>query len=150
MGAALARPGTRIVSFSGDGGIQMNIQELQTIVRENLPVTVVVFNNGCLGMIRKLQEKLYGNRTFVSVSGYSAPDFGGIARGYGIPYFKIASCAQLEELTGLLPDRGPCFVEAVLPMTSDNIPEPGAVIDGQTPLLSEEEMLFLKKECGSL
>ena len=150
IGAAFARPGTRIVSFSGDGGIQMNIQELQTVARERLPITVVVFNNGCLGMIRKLQEKLYRNRTFVSVSGYSAPDFGALAAAYKIPYLKISSAEQLDELKKAVRCGGPFFIEAVLPLETDNIPEPGAVIDGQSPPLSGDEMELIKEECGAL
>lgn len=150
IGASFARPGTRIISFSGDGGIQMNIQELQTVAREKLPITIVVFNNGCLGMIRKLQEKLYQNRTFVSVSGYSAPDFGAVAAAYKIPYLKICSPDQLKELKAAVRCDGPYFVEAVLPLETDNIPEPGAVIDGQSPALSGDEMKLIKEECGAL
>ena len=150
IGASFARPGARVLSFNGDGGIQMNIQELQTLAREHLPITVVVFNNGCLGMIRKLQEKLYRNRTFVSVSGYSAPNFGAVAAAYKIPYLKICSADQLKELGAAVRCDGPFFIEAVLPLETDNIPEPGAVIDGQSPVLSGEEMELIKEECGSL
>ena len=56
IGAYYAR-GTQVISLSGDGGIQMNLQELQFIARENIPVKVVVFNNNSLGMVREFQER---------------------------------------------------------------------------------------------
>ena len=150
VGAAFARPHTRVISFSGDGGIQMNIQELQTIVRENLNVAVVVLNNHCLGMIRRLQEKMYDNRTFVSVSGYSTPDFGAVAKAYGIRYLRIETVAELQKLKDFLSPSGPCFIEVMFPTEMENDPEPGAVIDKQTPLLTDEEMAMIQKECKTL
>ena len=150
IGAAFARPDTRVISFSGDGGIQMNIQELQTIVRENLSVAVVVMNNHCLGMIRRLQEKLYNNRTFVSVAGYSTPEFGAVAQAYGIRYMQINSAEDIADLEEFIAMPGPCFIEAMFQPDMENNPEPGTVIDKQMPLLTEQEAAMVKKECQML
>ena len=72
--------------FSGDGGIQMNIQELQYLARENIPVKIIVLNNNSLGMIRQFQEIYFESRYFQTVprGGYNAPDFAKVAKAYGI------------------------------------------------------------------
>ncbi len=62
IGAKLANPEENIISVNGDGGIQMNIQELATAVIEGLPITVCIFNNGYLGMVRQMQHLFYGKR----------------------------------------------------------------------------------------
>lgn len=82
-----------VISISGDGGFQMNIQELQTIVRDNLPIVMVVINNKSLGMIRHFQEMYFDSEFSMTVEdgGYSSPDFKKIADAYGIQYYKICS-----------------------------------------------------------
>jgi len=147
IGAAYARPNSRIVSFNGDGGIQMNIQELQTVVREKLPIIIVVLNNSCLGMIRRLQEKLYDNRTYVSVDGYSVPDFGAVSKAYKIPFLRIERVDQLDKIEEFISTPGPCFIEVTFPVELENNPEPGRVIDQQTPLLSPAEVEQIRREC---
>ena len=79
IGAQYAKPDTMVVSINGDGGIQMNMQELQTIARDKLPIKIFIFNNNCLGMIRRLQERIFDNRTSASVEGYSVPNYEAIA-----------------------------------------------------------------------
>ena len=60
IGGYYASKNRQIISINGDGGIMMNLQELQTIKRERIPLKIIVFNNQCLGLIRKLQENLFG------------------------------------------------------------------------------------------
>jgi len=148
IGAAYAFKDTEILSISGDGGIQMNIQELQTIVRDNLPVNIILLNNNCLGMIRRLQEKMFNNRTFASVQGYSIPDFSKIATAYGIEYLKIDCPEKYALARNFISSTSPRFVELVLPREIQNIPEPGASISTQIPLLSDEEFERIKKEAA--
>ena len=149
IGAAYAtNKKTLIVSVNGDGGLQMNIQELHTLVRDKLPVNVIVLNNKCLGMIRKTQEKLYENRNPVSVYGYSTPDYEKIATAYNIPYTRITSVADYTKLKEVFNINGPHFIEVDLPVEMDNYPEPGNVIDQQTPQLTTEEIQTIKKECN--
>jgi acetolactate synthase I/II/III large subunit len=83
IGAALACGGP-VVVIAGDGGAQLNVQELQTVVRNRLPVKLVVIHNGCHGMVRQFQEENFGGRYPSTLWGYSAPDFTKVAGGWGI------------------------------------------------------------------
>lgn len=85
-----------VISISGDGGFQLNIQELQTIVRLNLPIKIVILNNQSLGMIRQFQDSYFDGRHQSTVWGYSAPDFEKIANAYGIDTFSIQDENEVE------------------------------------------------------
>ena len=103
-----------VFSLNGDGGIQMNLQELQTIAREKLPIKIIVFNNSALGMIRHFQE-MYFDGTYsqtVPSGGYTVPDFGKIAAAYGLDYFRVASEADIQ--AALFSGAGPCLIEIVI------------------------------------
>lgn len=137
-----------VICFNGDGGIQMNMQELQFISREKIPVTVVVLNNHSLGMIRGFQEanfeKNYQQTTFES--GYSCPDFEKIAYGYGLSYSKILSVEELK--TFKLNTFEPNIVEIVLPDTTELQPNFGrnGYIQDQRPYIDRnlyEEIMSL-------
>ncbi|HWW75391.1 MAG TPA: thiamine pyrophosphate-dependent enzyme, partial [Pyrinomonadaceae bacterium] len=82
VGAQLARPGELVVAVVGDGGFQMTNQELATAVQYNLPVKVLVMNNGYLGMVRQWQEMFY-DRAYSEVDISVAPDFVKLAEAYG-------------------------------------------------------------------
>ncbi|MCF8027543.1 MAG: biosynthetic-type acetolactate synthase large subunit [Desulfobacteraceae bacterium] len=82
IGAQVGAPGTTVVDIAGDGSIQMNIQELATAVQYNLPVKVVILNNGFLGMVRQWQELFY-KRRYSSTQFVHAPDFVKLAEAYG-------------------------------------------------------------------
>jgi len=146
IGAAYALKNTEIISVNGDGGFQMNIQELQTIVRDNLPINIIILNNNCLGMIRRLQEKMFNNRTVVSVHGYSVPNYAKVADAYGIKYLKIDSVEEYAQIKGFISSKGPTIIEVVLPQDMQNVPEPGASIGKQTPLLSDDDNELIKGE----
>jgi acetolactate synthase-1/2/3 large subunit len=83
IGAAVStdRP---VVVIAGDGGFQCNIQELQTVVRNRLPVKMIIINNLCHGMVRQFQESYFDVRYQSTLWGYSAPNFELVASGYGI------------------------------------------------------------------
>lgn len=150
IGCAFAKPGTCIVSVNGDGGIQMNIQELQTLRRDNLPVNIIVLNNHCLGMIRKTQEKLFNGKDFISVNGYAAPDFAKIAKAYDMSYMCVDSVEDCEKVGEFISDDHPTFIEVNLPMIMENVPEPGGSIEGQYPELSELEKVDISIEAGAV
>lgn len=147
IGAAYARPDAMVVSINGDGGLQMNIQELQAIKRDKLPIKIIVLNNNCLGMIRRLQERIYSNRTTGSVQGYESPDYSAIAPAYGLGYAKIDSVDQYPRVKDLLNSPDAILIEVELPQNIMNNPEPGAAIDLQTPLLTSEENELIQMEC---
>ena len=83
IGAAIANPDKRVICFSGDGSIMMNIQELATLCENNLPVTVIVFENGTLGMVYQ-QQKILFNKTYSASVFDRSPDLVKIAEGFGI------------------------------------------------------------------
>jgi len=99
IGASIALNNAAVVAISGDGGFQINIQELQTIRRNNLPVKIVILNNHCLGMIRQFQDSYFDSCYQSTVWGYTAPDFAKIAVAYGIESYLISTPAEIE--TGL-------------------------------------------------
>jgi acetolactate synthase I/II/III large subunit len=123
LGAAFANPSKRIVCFSGDGSILMNIQELATLADYSLDVTVVLFNNGHLGLVRQQQELFY-TRNYIASKFITNPDFKTIAKGFGIRSFDLANETDIRGvLSRALTEKGPSFVNVpidpnlnVLPM----------------------------------
>lgn len=106
-----------VISFNGDGGLQMNIQELQFIARENIPIKIIILNNKSLGMIRHFQE-MYFDSTFTQTKkeyGYTSPDFQKLANAYGISYIKGNETEQLQKK---LIDNQPCIIELELSDTT--------------------------------
>jgi len=148
IGAAYARPGATVFSINGDGGLMMNIQELQAVKRDKLPIKIIVLNNNCLGMIRRLQERLYDDRTTGSVDGYEAPDYSKIAPSYGLEYARVASVDDYKSVDELLKSPSAVLIEVLLPQNIINNPEPGAAIDLQTPLLPQYENEKIKEDCS--
>jgi acetolactate synthase I/II/III large subunit len=84
IGAAFARPGETVVCVAGDGSIQMNIQELATIYKHQLPIVIAILNNGMLGMVRQWQEMFHAERYSEVYLADSNPDFAKLAEAYGI------------------------------------------------------------------
>jgi acetolactate synthase-1/2/3 large subunit len=83
MGAQAAFPNKLVIDISGDGSFQMNSQELATVVQYQMPVKVVILNNGYLGMVRQWQEFFYGKRYASSCLEGTSPDFVKLAEAYG-------------------------------------------------------------------
>jgi len=99
VGASFALNKGTVVVISGDGGLQLNIQELQTITYHKLPVKIIVLNNKCLGMIRQFQDSYFDSRYQSTYFGYSAPDFELVAKAYGLAAKTVSSD---EEITSAL------------------------------------------------
>jgi acetolactate synthase-1/2/3 large subunit len=97
VGAAVALAPEPVVVVVGDGGMQCNVQELQTIVRNRLPVKIVVINNHCHGMVRQFQQSYFNERYQSTLWGYDAPDFSRVAQAYGIASCKVATQDQVED-----------------------------------------------------
>ena len=89
IGSCFASNRSPVVCFAGDGGFQINIQELQTISRNKLPIKIVILNNHCLGMIRQFQDSYFDSAYQSTVWGYSAPDFVAVAHAYGIESSRL-------------------------------------------------------------
>ena len=84
VGAAIVDSSRAVVLIAGDGGFQCNIQELQTAVRNRLPLKIVIIDNGCHGMVRQFQQSYFEGNYQSTLVGYSAPDFARIAQAYGL------------------------------------------------------------------
>jgi len=97
LGAQLALPNQLVVAVVGDGGFQMTNQELATAVQYDLPVKVLIMNNGYLGMVRQWQEMFY-DRTYSEVDISVAPDFVKLAEAYGAAGFRVKRPAELREV----------------------------------------------------
>ena len=146
IGAAIATK-QPVICITGDGGLQMNIQELQTVVRERLPIKIILFNNHALGMIHHFQE-LYFSSNFMQTDnrkGFTVPDFIGIAEAYGIRAVRYTNESLLKSI---LEDDVPAFIEVVLPQTTKIVPKLGLnkPLHEQEPPLSQE----LKNEISAI
>lgn len=135
----------QIISINGDGGLQMNIQELETVRRENLPIKIVVLHNNCLGLIRKLQEKMFHKRYFASSDGFSCPDLQKIAAAYNLAYASIKDTADYAQAAALLKNQKSCLIDVRLPLSTSAIPEPDSCISAQYPPIEDSEMLKIEK-----
>ncbi len=96
VGVALAQPQRPTVVIAGDGGFQINVQELETVRFHNLPMKIVLLNNKCYGMPRQFQETYFDERYPGTVWGYSAPDFVRIASAYGIDGWTVEEPGAVE------------------------------------------------------
>ena len=94
IGAALGSDAP-VCLIAGDGGFQCNIQELQSVARLQLPLRIVILDNGCHGMVRQFQEAYFDSRYFSTKWGYSAPDFQVVAAAYGIDSHQVTSGPEL-------------------------------------------------------
>ncbi len=95
IGAQVAFPDKLVVDIAGDGSIQMNIQEMATAVQYNLPVKIIILNNGFLGMVRQWQEMFYSRR-YSQTDMTFAPDFVKLAEAYGGTGFRATNPEEME------------------------------------------------------
>lgn len=110
MGAKLGAMDKEVYAIMGDGGFQMTIQELGTIMQEKLPIKIIILNNNFLGMVRQWQqlffEKRYSFTTLVN------PNFLEIAKGYNIPGKKVTKREELDkEMKAMRAHKGPYVLE---------------------------------------
>jgi acetolactate synthase-1/2/3 large subunit len=98
IGAKLVNPKSEVYCFIGDGGMQMNIQELQTVKQYNLNIKIFIQNNFGYGIIKQFQDAYFQGRYFASGEGYSQPDFKKIASAYGIEYRLIKSLSDIDKI----------------------------------------------------
>jgi acetolactate synthase-1/2/3 large subunit len=95
IGASIACPNKTVVDIAGDGSIQMNIQELATVVQYNIPVKIMILNNQYLGMVRQWQELFYDRR--YSYTELTPVDFVAIAKAYGVPGICVTDPADVKD-----------------------------------------------------
>ena len=121
MGVHLARPGETVWAISGDGGFQMNMAEIATMVQERLPIKMAIFNNGYLGMVRQWQQFFHGKR--YSCTPIWSPDYVKLAEAYGIPGWRVKEAAELPDVVAQANDySGPALVEFVIEQEANVYP----------------------------
>ncbi|MGM0651644.1 MAG: biosynthetic-type acetolactate synthase large subunit [Bacillota bacterium] len=138
IGARLAAPGKRVICITGDGSFQMNIQELATVVHNELDMIIAVINNRYLGMVRQWQDIFYDKRySFTSMQGN--PDFAKVAEAYGVKAFRAATNEQTTAvIEEALTQKGPVLIdflvdpeENVYPMVAPNHSISDIIIGGE-------------------
>ena len=100
IGAAIARPDLKVVAVAGDGGALMTAEELAVAVAKRIPVVLVVMDNGCLGMVRQMQDESFGGRRcavdLADAGGAGRPDFAKLAAAYGAAGARVEDPAKLD------------------------------------------------------
>ena len=130
IGATFGAPDRMILAFMGDGGFQMNIQELGTIMQTGAPVKMILMNNTYLGNVRQWQQMMFNSR--YSCTHMINPDYSKIAAGYNIPYALVTDRSQLNDaVKQLISAKGPFLLEAAV-MDEENVMpmiKPGSPVD---------------------
>jgi acetolactate synthase-1/2/3 large subunit len=154
IGAYFADPTKDIILIAGDGGLQMNIQELQTINHYKIPIKIFLLNNNGYLAISLMQDNLFEGKYIGSnpQSGVSNPDFAKLASAYGFKTYRIDNNTELEKnINNILSEEGPTFCEIkmvenqlLIPRVQSSKDENGKIIsnslENMFPYLSEEEM----------
>ncbi len=153
IGAAVAREGKRVICLAGDGSIQLNIQELQTIVHNQLPIKIFVLNNRGYLSIRITQGNFFGRLIGEGPeSGTSFPDIVKIATAYGMPAYRIQSADFVSTIDEVLAQEGPVLCDVILdpdqnfePKTSSKQLPDGRIVsaplEDMYPFLDRQELL---------
>ena len=125
IGASIANNNKPVVVIVGDGCMQLNIQELQTIVRNKLPIKIVVMNNQTLGMIRQFQDSYFESRYQSTYWGYDVPDFKKIAKAYGINAMTINNQSQVKNAIDWLwtNDNEPQLLQVMIDAHTNTYPK---------------------------
>ncbi len=114
IGAKLARPDANVVAITGDGSFIMNIQELATLRRYNIPLKIVLLDNASLGLVRQWQE-LFFDRNYSEIDLSDNPDFAAVAQAFGIEAFRISRREEVGPgIERLLAAPGPCLAHVLI------------------------------------
>lgn len=152
IGVCVARGGKEVLGITGDGSLQMNIQELQTLVHHQFPVKLFVWNNDGYLSIRATQNRYFDGR-FIgtdNTSGISFPDISKIAGAYGIDYFRIDTIQDMrEQMPHIMSKTGPVLCEVKTIRDQEVIPTVSSkkMMDGRLVSAPIEDMYpFLPRE----
>lgn len=129
VGAKIGSPDKTVVTFLGDGGFQMTIQELGTILHYNIPVKIIILNNSYLGMVRQWQDMFFKKR-YASTE-LTNPDFVMIANGFSIPAKRVSKREDLRDsLVEMLAAKGPYLLDITVEKEGNVFPmiEPGSSV----------------------
>lgn len=139
LGVALQSQG-KVVVITGDGSLQINIQELDTLNRLGLDLIIIVMNNSVLGMVKNFQDMYFDGRDQSTRKGYSSPSFTDIAIAYGIEAHQVANLADMDNaLSLILNHKGPMLIEIMMDGATECRPRLafGSKLDEQFPKLKD-------------
>lgn len=153
IGAAFADPTANVICIDGDGGFQLNIQDLQTIKNYKLPIKIFILNNNSYGIIKQFQEVYFESRYEATVkeTGYTAPDFIKVAQAYGIGTETIRDHSEIaQKLTKVVESKEPVLCDVRLDESQKLMPKLVAIrtadgkyiskpIEDMIPLLPRDE-----------
>lgn len=148
IGASISENRKKIFCITGDGGLQMNIQELETVKRENLPIKLLIINNQALGKISEIQLKSYASRFAQTTkdSGYTVPDFEKVAKAYGIKAMTVQYHQDLSQVQNWFEDNEACVINILLPENTMLIPK----IDWNTGKVKPEINAAIQKKVDEI
>ena len=154
IGAAFARPGETVVCVAGDGSVQMNIQELATIYKHQLPIVIAICNNGVLGMVRQWQEMFHDQRYSEVYLADSNPDFAKLAEAYGITGHNVFDREAAKALIPEVLESGkPTLInfvvyesEKVFPMIPSGAGVSDMMVGDQEPEFDWDEDIYSVKD----
>ena len=165
IGAYAGNPENRVICIAGDGGFQMNIQEMQTVAQYNLPIKIIVLNNGGYLAITLMQDNLFNGNHFGSTnnSGVGSPNFIELSKAYRIPAYRLETITDVKDnLKVLLNTPGPMLIEVnmvhsqlLIPRVQSKRDASGKIISGgldaMFPFLSNadiEQVLAESHNCA--
>ena len=144
IGASIALNKKRIICIDGDGSIQINIQELQTMISNQLPIKIIIINNNGYGIIKQFQE-LYLNKRYEAVDpqkGVTNPNFLKIAKAYGIKYSEVKNNSNIDKvLRNTIKSKNAEFINVFVDPNQKIIPKLtfGSPLEDLSPQLSRQE-----------
>lgn len=161
IGGCIASRRKRTIMIEGDGGFAMNLQELETVKRLNLPIKMFILNNSGYASIRNTQNNYFAGRLYGSCpeGGLTLPDWEGVAKGFGLPYKRLAhNLEQDKKLDDILNQDGPVFCEVIVSPTLITAPRvtsrktvngrmESAPMEDMAPLLDRKELAENMGEC---
>lgn len=154
IGACFANKKKKIICLEGDGSIQLNLQELQTVVHHKLPIKLFIYINKSYASIRLSQKNLFEGRLVASgpESGVSCPDMAKIAKAYAIPSIKISHHAEMaKKIKKVLSSKGPIICEVMVSPDQEFLPKAASKklpdgsfvsrpLEDMYPFLSDQEL----------
>jgi len=131
---------SKVVVISGDGSLQINIQELDTLSRLDLDMTIIVMNNAVLGMVKNFQDMYFDGRDQSTKKGYSSPSFTNIAMAYGIKAKCVTNAMEVDQALSMITShKGPLLIEIMMEGAIECRPRLafGSKLDDQFPRLND-------------
>ena len=126
VGACFAKNKKQVICIAGDGGFQLNIQELSTIMHHKLPIKIFLYNNGGYLTIKQTQQLGFNSRIMGSdsKSGLSFPKYSEIVKAYKIKYFKLKSNKEIKlNIKKIIQKKGPVFCELIMDNEQEQMPK---------------------------